>query len=702
MEAQEVLVEIEGMTCSTCALTVSKKLEETGATDIDVNFTTGETRFRKKSAGIPDEKFFSVVRSLGYRVRPLNQDRVSKGLNYRLWISLLLTLPLMAAMFFPGSILEHPLFQLALATPVFILGWMQFGKSAISSVRSGTSNMDVLILTGASSAYAYSVIALLTGINHHLFFETAASIIALVFAGNVLEQRTIRKTGSALQELRNLQPSVAIRLSMQFGKEVEESVRAADVLPGQRLKVRMGQQIPVDGKLLEGIMLVDESMLSGESLPVPKQVGDALFAGSVLIEGNGVMMAGQELKNSLISGMIDLVRKAQQNKPKIQRLGDRVSAVFVPVVMLISLGTFLVWNFALDAGLYKSIMTAVSVLVISCPCAMGLATPTAVMAGIGRGAKNGIFIRDGAVLEQLAGIRQIVFDKTGTLTDGHFVIHALNNFSSFSDDQIRATIVRMAAAGSHPISEALRSIRQEGSGLSIQNCSEMKGRGLVADSEIGTIFLGSAAWMREKHSSNVPESGDVFLFTQDQLLASISLADSLLPSAGLCIQMLKQRGMKPFLVSGDHGQKVKTAADTLGIEHYNASVLPGEKVSRIEELQKSGGVIMVGDGVNDAPALAAANVGIAVGRGSAAAMQSAGVVISPAAGLLKIPEALALASKTKQTIYQNLFFSLVYNILAIPLAAAGMLHPMIGVLAMSLSDLCVIGNSILLKYKTIH
>ncbi|OYU94156.1 MAG: ATPase P [Bacteroidetes bacterium B1(2017)] len=605
-------------------------------------------------------------------------------------------------MVLPWEPLHNPLVQLALSIPVYAMGLWFFGKSAYHSLKSGVPNMDVLIFMGAASAFFYSVFGTLYYWNTHevhmyLFYETGATIISLVLMGNLLEKRSVKKTTTAITSLSALQVKTATLLLEHDGHVHTKEVEVSQLKKGDTLQINTGDSIPIDSKVVFGEAECDESLLSGESLPVHKVIGSTVIGGTLVLTGNMKVEVTTNLKDTVLSQIIELVKKAQGTKPSIQKLGDQVSAIFVPVVVGISVLTFLISYFFLDLGSAQSMLRAVAVLVISCPCAMGLATPTAIMVGIGKAAKRGILIKGGDVLENFAKSKKIIFDKTGTLTTGMF------SFSTFwfkegEEQNSKAIIYALESHSSHPIAKALAKEFKtfENPALSFSKFDEVKGLGIKAiDSNGDEWALGSGKFMGLSEAKY-----DLYLNKNKEQYAAWNITDELKPDAKQLISYLKEQGVENVLLSGDATKKVKQMSEELGIEHYFAEQMPAQKLAYIEQEQKLNPLVMVGDGVNDAPALSKVSVGISFAKGSDIAIKSANLVLMHN-DMKALQEAHIISKQTYKTIKQNLFWAFFYNVICIPLAAAGFMHPMLGALSMAFSDVIVIGNSLLLGLKKV-
>lgn len=551
--------------------------------------------------------------------------------------------------------------------------------------------MDVLIFVGSTSAFIYSLVGTLQHMGEqYQFYETCATIITLVLLGNVFEKRSVNQTTSAVKDLIKFQQVNANRV-MDGGVEV---ISARDVRPGDTLLVNQGDKIPVDGEILSGSASVDEAMLTGESMPVDKEKYDTVIGGTIVQNGNLRIMATKVGSNTILSQIIELMKKAQAAKPPVQKLGDKVASIFVPAVILIALITFVLTYFVGHAGLQVSLMNAIAVLVISCPCAMGLATPTAVMVGLGRAAKNGILIKGGDTIEAVANTKYVVFDKTGTLTTGKFSIHDIKIEDGVDLEHVRGIIVAIEERSNHPIAKSLvnelRPLPQ--SKLILRTATEEKGLGMRAeDVEGNNYFLGTGKSVNENDFN-------LSLYKNQVLLAQIAIDDTIKPEATGLITQLKKMGIIPVLLSGDRKNRCLKVAKLVGIDEVHAEKLPDEKLTVIDIYKQKGKTVMIGDGINDAPALTKADVGVSMNDASQIAIQSASVVLLNT-DLHSVIKFLQISKHTLLTIKQNLFWAFAYNIIAIPVAALGFLNPMVGAFTMAFSDVVVIGNSLRLKRK---
>ena len=698
IETKKLKLEVEGMTCANCAAGIKKHLENKGLQDVNVNFSTGEASWENDKNQDKND-VAKTITSLGYKIKSSSKEE-EKGLSKLekyFYFTLIFTLPLFSHMFFPkGSIIQNPLLQFILCLPVYIIGVSYFGKSAWGSIKTGVPNMDVLIFTGSSAAFFYSIYGWLINygtpaVHHYLFFETSATIITLVLLGNVLEHKSVKKTTTAIGDLTAIQKVIA-------KKEIEgkiTEVNFEDIRVNDILVINSGDKIPTDGIIISGTSYIDESMITGESIPIDKTKGDEVIGGTIITDGNLKIKATKIGDDTLLSQIIELVKNAQNNKPNIQKLGDQVSAVFVPVVLTISLATFFIGHYFFNIEIQDAFLRSIAVLVISCPCAMGLATPTAVMVGIGRAAKNGILIKGGDTLEKLASIKTIVFDKTGTLTTGKFIVSQFTVLDGDEND-VKNIIYNIEQHSSHPIAKSLCNAFQENSSLlKLSDITEEKGISISANIDDNIYTIGSS----KIYSS--AEKYDLFVLKNKELIATLNISDELKTNTDLVISSLHKRGYTTTLLSGDKKEKCNQIASELGITTTYSEQLPQDKIVKIEELVSSNKTAMVGDGINDAPALAKATIGISLGNATQIAIQSADVVLLNNEDLSQLPQTMQIGKHTLLTIKQNLFWAFAYNIVAIPIAVMGLLNPMWGALFMAFSDVIVIGNSIRLRYKNI-
>jgi Cu+-exporting ATPase len=710
---KKVLLKVQGMDCTNCALTINRTLSKEGFKDVTVEFITGEVTFapgQHQQESI--SKAVKSIRQLGYQVNdPGNTfeehihsvEPQKNKTEKRFLISLLFTIPLFFHMLLPIQLLHNPIVQLLLCLPVIYIGFIQFGKSAFYSVKAKVPNMDVLIFIGSTSAFLYSLAGLIIyngspEVQQYLFFETAATIITLVLLGNLIEQRSVKKTTSAITQLGLMQPAFAKKIILKNGQEEIISCEASSLQKGDWVLINSGDRIPADGIIISGKGSMNESMLTGESQPVYKTENDTITGGTILEDGNLRIRVTETGKNTVLARIIELVKSAQHSKPQIQKLGDRISAIFVPVVLGISFLTFLYYIFFTHVSVSKALMNSIAVLVISCPCAMGLATPTAVMVGLGRAARNGILIKGGSTIEELAKIKTFVFDKTGTLTTGNF---KLKNVRCFDADEktVLEILYSLEKNSSHPIARSLQVELAPYANTKYEwkSIREDKGIGINATDSTGDLY-SAGSFQMVKHFYNDLDHG-IYVLKNNKLIAVIDLDDEIKPGVIEVIKKLKQQGNRIVMLSGDRKKNCESVALKAGITEYYFEKLPGEKLIILEKLMLENPTAMVGDGINDAPALAKATIGISISDATDAAIQSSQVILLSANDITILLKALRISNMTFQTIKQNLFWAFFYNVVAIPIAAAGFLSPMVAALSMAFSDIFVIGNSLRLRSR---
>ncbi|MBK6730735.1 MAG: cadmium-translocating P-type ATPase [Bacteroidetes bacterium] len=703
-------LEVEGMTCSNCALGITKFLENKGLHNVYVNFATNEVQFTQAPVQLDMNSIISGIEKLGYHVigeKKENKIQESEkkiklnSLEIKLLISAVFTLPLFLSMFLPIAFLHNHYVQLALCIPVYFIGVIHFGKSGLGSLRTGIANMDVLIFVGSTAAFIYSLTGTLFNLGmDYLFYETAATIITLVLVGNYIEKRSVAKTTTAIKELTEIQPQKAKQVvyDLQDAKEKIFEIPIQEIKPDTIVLVNTGDKIPLDGIIIWGEASIDESMITGESIPVDKKIDDIVIGGTILVHGTVKVKVTSELKDTTLSKIVELVKMAQVQKPNIQKLADRISAVFVPVVLAIAILTFCVSYFAIHISLYDSILRSIAVLVIACPCAMGLATPTAVMVGLGRAAKNGILLKGSTTLENFAKTTMVVFDKTGTLTNGKFTIKNFQLYSNYNKLQVLGIIHALENHSSHPIAKSLTAFSAEGETIELKNITEKKGVGIYGtDDQNRNYNIGSSNILK----ADSLHIHDLYITVNDQLIAGLDIEDELKAGVKSTIDYFKNAGIKTVLLSGDTEEKCVAISKELGIDTYYARQTPEDKLKKIREYSLDNNVTMVGDGINDSPALSLAQTGVSMSNATDIAMNSAQIIL-----LSNNLEYLAIAHKlgkmTYSTIKQNLFWAFFYNVLAIPIAAVGLLNPMVAAISMAFSDVMVIGNSLRLRGRKIR
>ena len=710
---------VEGMACAACSARVEKVLNRIeGVVEANVNLSTNKAVVEFPSGIVEDEVLVKAIEQAGYkaeieverdadRERKLREAEI-KSLKTSFIISAALSIPLFSAMFFhmagKDNILTNGYFQLLLATPVqFIIGY-RFYKGAFNSLRGGGANMDVLVSMGTSASYFYSLYNLLTGV-HEYYFEASAVIITLILLGKTFEAVAKGKTSEAIKELMGLQPKTARVIK----NGVEEDIPIEKVEIGDIIVVRPGERIPVDGIIEEGNSSIDESMITGESIPIDKTIGEEVIGATINKFGSFKFRATKIGKDTVLSQIIKLVEDAQGSKAPVQRLADKMSGIFVPVVVGIALVTFL--GFYLIKGSFNmGLINAVSVLVIACPCALGLATPTAIMVGTGKGAENGILIKSGEHLERAHKIEAIVFDKTGTITKGEPEVTDIVNFNSIDKDELLRIAAAVEKTSEHPLGQAI--VRKgEEELLKItepENFMAIPGKGLKAKLKGKEIYIGNRKLMKEadinikdaeKELSRLEEEGKTAMIVSidGKVSGVIAVADKIKENSKKAIEDLKNMGLEVYMITGDNERTAKAIAKEVGITNVLAEVLPENKAEVVEKIKEEGKLVgMVGDGINDAPALVAADVGFAIGTGTDVAMEAADITLMRG-DLTSIVTAIRLSHRTMRTIKQNLFWAFFYNSIGIPFAALGFLNPMVAGGAMAFSSVSVVTNSLRLK-----
>jgi Cu+-exporting ATPase len=745
---------VDGMTCSNCALTISKYLEKEGVKNVKANPASGEVLF-DLTDNTDTDKLEKGLESLGYQVaerngiitKPEEKKRMNKFLRYVL-ICAPFTLILMLHMFdkwIHVHWLMNPWLQLALCTPVYIIGMNFFGRSAWKSIRNGMPNMNVLVAVGATAAFVYSLYGTLTGQSEqYMFYETAATIITLVFLGNYLEDASVEQTQRALNSLAKSQKVMANMIA--FDDQHQEQIFPVEntvLHVGDLILIKSGEQIPADCKILWGEATVNEAIITGESLPLTKKQKDQLIGGSILVDGTVKAQVTATAKDSVLSNIVNLVKQAQGEKPPVQQLADKISAIFVPVVLGIALVTFAA-NWIVLKEFTPALMRSIAVLVIACPCAMGLATPAAIAVGLGRAAKNGVLFRNAKSLELFKNITQVVFDKTGTLTTGNFVLanwkmvneeekmvngerSMVNNQLPIGNTQlVNSSITKEAIAttgspihhsqftidgsefqrivyslekySNHPIAACITNAWKTNKDERWASIEEIKGLGMKAVTKDGVEWIAGS--YKAAAAETTDETHNVYVLRNGKLVGWVDVKDEVRAEAKPIVQYLKSKNIKTILLSGDRKTTSEAIAKQLGIDEVIAEQTPEQKLQVIERLNKITPTAMVGDGINDAPALAKATIGISLSEASQVAMQTADVVLMNH-GLKNLPLSLGLGKHTFITIKQNLFWAFFYNIIAIPVAAFGLLTPTFGALVMGLSDVVLAINSVRLFVKKV-
>ncbi|NBB20903.1 heavy metal translocating P-type ATPase [Runella sp. CRIBMP] len=727
---QKITIPVTGMTCAACASSVENVLnKQEGVLECAVNFANETAQITFNTAQTSPEALKKSVQAVGYdlildtanaqvKQAELKTAHVQSLKNNVVWASILTAPVVVIGMFF----MEMPYanwIMLALTTPVLALFGKSFFINAWKQARHGQSNMDTLVALSTGIAYLFSLFNTIypefwhsRGLHPHVYFEAAAVVIVFIMLGKLLEEKAKANTSSAIKKLMGLQPHTVWIIENGEEKEVE----LAQVRIGDRIIVKPGDKIAVDGKVLSGTSFVDESMLSGEPIPVEKTKGAKVFAGTVNQQGSFRFIAEKIGGETLLAGIIQMVQNAQGSKAPIQKLTDKIAGIFVPIVIGIAILTFVAW-FILggENALSQGLLAAVTVLVIACPCALGLATPTAIMVGVGKGAENGILIKDAESLELAHRVNAIILDKTGTITEGKPTL--TDSFWIENHETQKSILLAIESQSAHPLAEAVvNHLKMEGVKTRlVQQFENVTGRGVKATVDGENYYVGSPVWMTERQLSlsESPiekwqlEAKTVIVFANEtKVIAAFGITDPIKETSAKAIEELQNQGIEVYMLTGDNVQTAQQVAKQVGINHFKAQVLPSDKAAFVEELQRTGKVVaMVGDGINDSHALATADVSIAMGRGSDIAMDVAKMTLI-SGDLHKIAQAIRLSKWTVAAIHQNLFWAFIYNLIGIPLAAGVLypingflLNPMIAGAAMALSSVSVVGNSLRLKLK---
>lgn len=704
---QVVEFSITGMHCASCAARLEKALSALPGVEANVNLATARARVRfAGEARIEDAAAVAAKVGFGAKVvdaHTRDEEKARKAAEMAqdtrlFWISVLLTVPLVAQMLFmfAGSHAELPrVLQLALATPVQFWIGGRFYRGAYAALRGGGANMDVLVALGTSMAWGFSVAVMLLGLNEHVYFEAGAAVITLVLLGKIMERRATAKTSEAIEALIRLQPKTA-RIERD-GQVLEVPVDS--LMPDDVFIVRPGESVPVDGEVIDGDSRVNEAMLTGESMPVKKVAGASVFAATANVDGMLRCRATGVGEHTLLAGIIRLVGEAQGSKAPVQRLVDRIAGIFVPAVGLLALMTLIGWWW-FGGDFAQALINAVAVLVIACPCALGLATPTAIMVGTGQGAKVGILVRNVEALERAEKMGVLAVDKTGTLTVGR---PQVTDIVAVEVEAMEA--LRLAAAleqgSEHPLA---RAILEKAAGVALPKVEEFlarAGQGVEGSVEGRRLRLGAPVWLglEDARIASLQAEGKTVAALEEEgrLLALIAIADALRPGSQRAVERLKQRGIHVVMLTGDHPATAAVIARSVGIDEVRAGILPADKAAAVSELKKGGVLVaMAGDGINDAPALAAADVSLALGAGSDAAIEAADLTLIRN-DLNSVVDAIDLSRATLRKIRHNLGFAFGYNVLAIPLAALGFLNPVVAGAAMALSSVSVVTSSLMLR-----
>ncbi|MEE9580905.1 MAG: heavy metal translocating P-type ATPase, partial [Nitrosomonadaceae bacterium] len=718
---QSVQLQINGMTCAACSERIKRALDKLPGVTAIINLATEKAHISFNPGSTTVSALIAAIVKEGYNATEINEFNRAEEKARRLsayqtelrmfWISAVLTLPLMLHM---GAIFSDTTadfiprwLQWLLATPVQFWIGMRFYTGAWHALRGGSANMDVLVALGTSMAYFFSAIVTLLALNQHVYFESGAAIITLVLLGKLMEARAKSKTSEAIEKLIGLQPKTArVERDGEFIEVDANTLKINDVFI-----VRPGGNLPVDGIVIEGSSSVNESMLTGESLPVSKQVGAKVYAATMNQQGLLKCRATSVGAHTQLAAIIHLVEEAQGSKAPIQRMADTISGIFVPIVVAISTLTLLLTWWLVDDFVF-ALINAVTVLVIACPCALGLATPTAIMVGTGRGAQVGVLVKNAAALEQAEKIQTLIVDKTGTLTEGKPVVNDIVPVGSIAEHDLLQVAATLEQGSEHPLAKAVLE-RAEKMNIKLRTVNDftaVTGSGITARIDETEYMLGTAKFLIDhgavidnNHIATLQAEGKTVIGVAKkfgdalEILGYLAIADQLRSTSKQAVKRLQSMGIEVMMLTGDNPATAAAIAKQVGITSYRAEVLPQDKAAEVERIKESGKfAAMVGDGINDAPALAAANVSFAIGAGSDVAIEAADITLVRN-DLMSVADAVSLSHRTLSKVRQNLFFAFIYNVLGIPLAAMGLLNPVIAATAMAMSSVSVVGNSLLLK-----
>ncbi len=737
LKIEKLSLPVEGMTCASCVARVEKTIAKLdGIKNVSVNLATEKASFEYDPDLLDFKKLADSIEDAGYKLdlslldkqslstdsAELKVDTHLKELKNDLLFAAVLSVPILLinmGMMWEGFFLRKFLnieeinkILLLLTTPVVFVSGKRFYRIFWNNLKHFTADMNSLVAIGTGAAFVFSLLLSLfpEWFSHqhnqlHVYFDTTAVIITLILLGRWLESRAKSKTGTAIKKLIELQPKTAI--VKENNREIEK--RLEDLKSGDIVVIKPGGKIPADGVIISGTSTVNEAMITGESLPVEKNIGASVIGGTINSTGSFEFRITEIGNNSVLGQIIKLVEAAQGSKAPIQNLADKVAAVFVPIVVGIALATFFIWLFLSPDNFSFALMNFVAVLIIACPCALGLATPTALIVGMGKGAQSGILFKDGESLEALNHADIIIFDKTGTITDGILSVNDIYT-NNISEEEFLSLLASLESKSEHPIAKAIMNYSLSKS-INLKTISEFAaapGKGLKAKFNDDFILAGNKSYMKENNvdmniilerfkTNPTDSSSIIYLAVNGEAKGYVTVNDSIKSNASEVVRELKQNNLEPVLLTGDNFIVAKRVSDTVGISKFEAEVLPENKSSVVKKFQSNNKkVVMVGDGINDAPALVQSDIGIAIGTGTDVAIESAKVVLMNG-DLYGIIKSLKLSKQTIRVIKQNLFWAFIYNVIGIPLAALGLLNPMFAALAMSFSSVSVVSNSLRLK-----
>jgi len=729
-----------GMTCAACAISLETYLAPfNGILNVLVNYPNQSIEVVYNADKVSIETIQQKAKEIGYEILIGKQSDVKKifeekeekrlqKLESKLIFSAIFSIPVFViSMFFMGKIPYENWLMMLLSLPVLFWSGSEFFVIAWKKLKYFSSNMDTLVALSTGVAFTFSLFNtvyphyfLSKGVTPHVYYESAVVIITLILLGRFFEERAKSKTSSAIKKLIGLKPKQVV--AIRNGEE--QTIFYDEIMKGELIVLKPGDKVPVDGKVKKGASFIDESMISGEPIPVSKTKGDEVFAGTINQKGGLRIIAKKVGNETLLSQIIKLVEQAQASKPAIQKLADKIASIFVPIVIGISIVSFIIWYFfGPDPAFSHAILILITVLIIACPCALGLATPTALMVGIGKGAQQGILIKDAQSLETAYKIDTLILDKTGTITEGKPKVTNIVWGNNSNKEQLSSVLLAIESQSEHPIAEAIVVYLKEESVPIIQTSSFESVTGMGAKSEVnGVIYSAGNEKLMKENNITIPdnlfqtaqnlksEAKTVVYFSENNKVeAIIAVADQVKENASEAILKIKQMGIAIYMLTGDNEETASVIAKKVGIKHFKANVMPADKGNFVKELQQQGKVVaMAGDGINDSHALAQSDVGIAMGSGTDIAIESASITLMNS-DLKQISKAIQLSKATMQTIKQNLFWAFIYNVIAIPIAA-GVLYPMFGFLlnpmiagaAMSMSSISVLTNSLRLKKRSIN